>query len=333
MANDTLIVSDNDESENASRDTVPDPVQQRLQIARNDARDDTAEPTTSASHHIGVDAPTPRSKSQCSETCLPHASASEKNRESRSESSGEEDLNAEPKENELSEGATTPACGSQLDDTVPLPIKCQIEAGITMKEPVIMAKLKAHCLTLKPSKTRLNFDIHDEIANILDKSCLLEFHQARAGLHQYLENREKMPGAKLVVRTTWNMSDPSDILEKLQTVKTNTADNKIHRAYGQTMLYRSVNTQVDEGRKSTVTGYAFDHSAILEELARKRAGPVSKLEIDQMISSYKYEYYAGKKWEAVMDWFGGSGIVLIFVTAGKSWPSFILTPAKRMRLS
>lgn len=86
-----------------------------------------------------------------------------------------------------------------------------------------------------------------------------------------------------------------------------------------------MNARVDDNYKSSVTGYIFDHSAILEELARKRAGSVSTPEIEQMISSYKHEYYAGKKWSAVIDWFGGSGIVLIFVTAGEI---FILTLAK-----
>ncbi len=55
----------------------------------------------------------------------------------------------------------------------------------------------------------------------------------------------------------------------------------------------------------------------MKELACKKAGPVSRTELDQIISSYIYEYHAGQKWLAVMDWFGGSGIVLVFVIAGK----------------
>lgn len=198
MTNNMLVVSENDEDDDVSEDTVLDSVQPNLQIVRTDARDDTMEPTASANSNTGDDPPTPRSNSQCSETNLPHASASEKDIErSRSENSEEEDLNAESNENELSRMATTPTRGSQLGDTVLLPTKYEIEVGITMKEPVITAKLKAHCLTLKPLKTRVNFDIHDEITKILDKCCFLDFYQVRVGLHQYLENREKMPGKKL----------------------------------------------------------------------------------------------------------------------------------------
>ena len=125
-----------------------------------------------------------------------------------------------------------------------------------------------------------------------------------------------MPGEKLQTRTNWKTTDPGEILDILENFKRNTIANKIHRAYGQTMLFSSVNAQVATGYKSTVTGHRSDHAALLEELARKKAGPVSQTEIDQIIASYFYEYYAGRNWLAVIDWFGGSGVVLVFVIAG-----------------
>ena len=198
-----------------------------------------------------------------------------------------------------------------------VPTDDEIEMGLPLRSAPIEAYVTAQCVKLKPLTTRPNFDVHDEIAKVLDQSRSLEFYKSKHDLCQFLQNRVKMPGRKSQSHTTWNVSSPDEILDTLETVKTNTWDAKIHRAYGQTMLFSSVNIQVEIGHKSTVTGRMFDHTAILEELARKKAGCVSKDEVDHMISSYKDEYYAGKKWLAVMDWFSGSGIVLVFVTSGK----------------
>lgn len=345
MENDSLFVSDNNEDDDACRSIVPQTshkvpnsltgpvrsvisdlgirngkliaVQQKLQHARTDVQDDEVEQTRCVSTSIVDTTRTPRSDSQCSEVLISHISAPEKGGRITVEDSVDEDFSAEPTETELSSVANPSVRGRQEVDTVLSPNKYQIEMGLAMMTPAIEAFVSDLWLTLKPSTTRPHFDIHDEIAKMLKTLRFLEFYKTRRELHQYLENREKMPGKKVQARATWDMSNPSGILDTLQTVKSNTADNKIHRAYAQTMLLSSVNSLVDGGYKSDVFGFLFEHSAILEDLARKKAGPVSKAEIDMMISSYKHEYYAGQKWAAVIDWFGGSGVVLIFVTAGK----------------
>lgn len=208
--------------------------------------------------------------------------------------------------------------GPQDGDTVFGPTKYDVETGLTMGTPTIMVSFRAYFLTLESSKSRPHSSIDDEISKILSfPKLFLEFYKTKHELHQYLQNRENMAGERLTARTAWNVSNPSEILDALENVKRNTADSKVHRAYGQTMLFSSVNTQVAGGYKSTVSGHRSDHTAILEELARKKVGAVSKPEIEQTISSHLHEYYAGQKWSAVIDWFGGSGIVLLFVTAGK----------------
>lgn len=340
----TLVVYDSDEHEDTSRQLVPEstydvpnsltgPVnsglsirkisigkritlQQKLQTAQLDVGDDMVEQIRSANSN-GDETTTPRSKSYYSDKAPLHTSASKKVGESRVEDS-DEDTNPKPTENKLSNVAATSVHRLQMGEIVPLPTQYQVEVGLLMKTPAIEACVKAHCLKLKPFATRPHFDVHDEMAKILDKSRLLEFYKVRRELYQYLEDRVKMPGKKLQARTIWNMSDPGEILDALQTVKKNTADTKIHRAYGQTMLFSSVNTQVARGYKSTVSGHRLNHRAILEELALKKAGSVSKAETNYEISGYLHEYYAGQKWSAVIDWFRGSGIVLVFVTAGKS---------------
>ena len=188
----------------------------------------------------------------------------------------------------------------------------QVEIGLVRKTPAIEAFIKAALRNLTPTY-RPRLDVEGEMTEILMVTSFLEFFRTKRELQNHLESREKIPDGKLQARGAWDTSDPSKILDVLEDVMRNTIDNKIHRAYGQTVLFSSVNAQVAQGYKSTATG----HIAVLEELAHKRAGSVSSREIEQMIARYLREYYAGQKWLAVIEWFGGSGIVLIFVIAGK----------------
>ena len=263
------------------------------------------------------EAPNAQCESQSSEIGLPHTSnlTSERNEEGMDEITEKEAPSTTSAENRLSSVAVT--CPSEEANPIATPTAYQIEFGLSSGSPNIANYVSLSLFTLEPSTTRPTSSIHAEVAKIWKIILVLDFFKTRRELHQYLENREKMPGEKLQARTDWELSDPSDILDTLDHVKRNTIDNKIHRAYGQTMLFLSVNAQVAAGYKPTITGHRSDHTGLLEELALKRAGPVSKTEVDQTIASYFYEYYAGQKWLAVMDWFGGSGIVMVFVVAGK----------------
>ena len=197
------------------------------------------------------------------------------------------------------------------------PTLYEIESGLMMKSPIIEGYVRASLLALKPSTYRPNFNVDKEISKVWNIIPFLEFFKTRRELEQHLENREKIPDEKLQSRAIWSSSDPGEILDTLESVRMSSLDNKIHRAYGQTILVSSVDAQVARGYH-TVMGHRSDHVAIFEELACKKAGQVSKAELAQIASSYFYEYQSGQKWSAVIDWFGGSGMVLIFIIAGNS---------------
>ena len=192
----------------------------------------------------------------------------------------------------------------------------QVEIGLVRKTPTIEAYMRDALRNLKPTN-RPCFDVDGEMTEILMVASFLEFFRTQRELQHHLESREKMPGEILQAHITWDTSNPSKILDALEDVMRNTIDNKIQRAYGQTVLFSSVNAQVAKGYRSTETGRRSNHITILQELAHKRAGTVSAREIEQMASRYVKDYYAGQRWLAVIEWFGGSGIVLIFVIAGK----------------
>ncbi|KAL8787543.1 MAG: hypothetical protein Q9195_007715 [Heterodermia aff. obscurata] len=75
----------------------------------------------------------------------------------------------------------------------------------------------------------------------------------------------------------------------------------------------------DEAQKQAATGADVKEDNLrhwhLENRARRKAGDVSDDEKKYIIQSYKNEYYAGSKWTDVCKWFGGKGIVLVFVVA------------------
>ena len=211
--------------------------------------------------------------------------------------------------------------GESRSETSVIPTMYEIESGLIMSSPIIEAYVRASLVALKPSTDRPSFNIDNEIATVWKIIPSLEFYKTRHELGQHLENREKTPDMKLQLRAIWSSSDPGEILDTLENVRMSSLDNKIHRAYGQTILVLSVDAQVARGCK-TVTGHRSDQIAIFEELACKKAGPVSNAELAQIASSYFYEYQLGQKWLTVIDWFGGSGIVLIFIIAGNSYPLY-----------
>jgi len=54
----------------------------------------------------------------------------------------------------------------------------------------------------------------------------------------------------------------------------------------------------------------------LERYAAPKAETVAKELRGQLADKYKAEYHMGRKWLGVAKWFGGTGIVLVFIVAG-----------------
>ena len=217
-----------------------------------------------------------------------------------------------------------PSCqeSAHCSETAPEPTEYEIEIGLGNGSPFVKDFVETSLLALEYS-TRPSSNPRDEVANILKIVRHLDFFQNRHELYNHLQSREKTTNDRLQARTNWNISEPGEIIDALENVKRSSLDNKIHRAYGQTMLVMAVENKLTKKNESSSIGSPSDHKAILEEAARERSGPVTKEELDQLIASYLYEYAAGIRWRKVMDWFGGSGIVFIFVIGGTNAPFWI----------
>ena len=196
------------------------------------------------------------------------------------------------------------------------------EIGIMRRDPRIIAPIENHCCKAQGDE----WDCHSgnpkkEFAELLNTIVQLDFLFAKDRLVRYLNNRQAKMGIQPETPATWTMSEPQHILGALNTIKTICDHAQIHRAFGQMRLYLLVHQKLESGHKPVQSGKGkprLPEKLYLEELARREAGPVSEEEIEARFHDYHSEYQAGRRWLEVADWFGGPGIVLVFITAGTS---------------
>ena len=108
----------------------------------------------------------------------------------------------------------------------------------------------------------------------------LVFFRVKKELLRYLEDRKAVPGSRIEIPSTWNMTDPGEIFGALKTITSKSWDAKIRRAYAQMKLYYSVNEKIASGFKPVNHGHFYDERDYLHELGLRAAGKVSDKEKD-----------------------------------------------------
>ena len=196
------------------------------------------------------------------------------------------------------------------------------EVGIIRRDPKVIAPIENHCCKAQGDEWGCHSaNPKKELGDLLNTIKQLDFSFVKTRLIRYLSNRQAKLGIQLETQATWTMSEPQHILGALNTIKTICDDAQIHRAFGQMRLYLLVHQKLESGHKPVQSGKGkprLPEKLYLEELARREAGPVSEEEIEARFHDYHSEYQAGRRWLEVADWFGGPGIVLVFITAGTS---------------
>ena len=59
-----------------------------------------------------------------------------------------------------------------------------------------------------------------------------------------------------------------------------------------------------------------DHNAILRAISNKTTANLTPTRAKKILDSYIKDFNGGKKWQELIDMFGGEGIVIVFVVAG-----------------
>ncbi len=196
------------------------------------------------------------------------------------------------------------------------------EIGIIRQDPNIIAAIEDRCYTfLRDTPNCRPGNPKKEVGELLSTIEQLDFLFAKDQLVKYLNNRQAKMGMQPQTPATWTMSEPQQVLGALRTIKTICVDAHIHRAFGQMKLHLLVQERLESDHKPIPSGKGNQprrETIYLEELARREAGPVCEDEIKAKSRNYLSEYQAGGRWLDVADWFGGPGIVLVFITAGIS---------------
>ncbi|KAK0513738.1 hypothetical protein JMJ35_003460 [Cladonia borealis] len=194
------------------------------------------------------------------------------------------------------------------------------EVGIIRRDAKIIAPIEDHCCTaLVDASNCGSGNLKKEVGQVLSDIEQLDFLFAKDRLVKYLNNRQAKLGMQTATPATWTMSEPQQVLGALRTIKNICDDAHIHRAFGQMKLCLLVQEKVKSGHIPISSGKGMSRlpeTNYLEEIAREEAGPLSEAEIEAKYRDYLSEYQAGKRWLQVADWFGGPGIVLVFITAG-----------------
>ena len=204
---------------------------------------------------------------------------------------------------------------------------CKVPTAYEVELGLVQGKVESHklvmdkCMPLSSSyRANKEFDRKVELQVLFDICRKLPLRIVKALLLRELRDRIEAPGTRTEIPLTGNMSNSSDILDALQCIKGTTINAKIHRAYGQMKLFRSVQNDIEKGNVpyGGVDHGVSAHMVILEKAASRAAGKVSLKERTERKNFFNDEYNAGRKWVDVCEWFNGPGIVLIFVTAGVS---------------
>ena len=196
------------------------------------------------------------------------------------------------------------------------------EVGIIRRDPIIIGPIENHCHKFLGNASDCSLGTSKkEVGELLNTIEQLDFLYAKDQLIKYLNNRQAKMGMQPETPATWTMSEPQQVLGALRTIRTICDDAHIHRAFGQMKLYLLVKQKLESGHKPISSSKGkprLPETNYLAELARREAGPVSEDEVEAKFRDYLSEHQAGRRWLEVADWFGGPGIVLVFITAGTS---------------
>ena len=196
-----------------------------------------------------------------------------------------------------------------------------VERGLVRGEEKIKEFVMKECMPfIVYSRTKKKTSPRDELRELFLTCRKLPFRIVKGRLLVELRNRIRAPGQKTAIPSTADLFNPNDILNALQSIKMTTINAKTNRAYGQMRLFKSVQGKIK------CPGYVPDtalthgvaaHRSILAQMVRRAAPNLSEEELSDKKNSAIYEYEAGQKWVHVGEWFGGEGIILVFVTAGE----------------
>lgn len=191
----------------------------------------------------------------------------------------------------------------------------EIEVGIVRGDATVLNRIKKHCVSNFPAKANQDREVlFDEII----KTCRrLDFGVVKNDVISYLEPQLADPATSIHMPPTCDLSDADEIFAAIQTIKGNTDHSFIHKAYSQMKLYHAVEAKSKTLSHEISKTLKAPKTVAIERMAKDQAGDQRGKAQGKSKSEYDHAYSAGRKWLEVVQWFGGPGIIIVFVLAGR----------------
>lgn len=124
------------------------------------------------------------------------------------------------------------------------------------------------------------------------------------------------PKASNPFSPTCDVKDPSKILDLLKIINRQKQEPMAHRAFAEMKLFCAVNS---------IKAYdSSDVNGVLDMLAKRDMGAAAAEAIQERANEYRKDYNKGQNWLEISEYFGGTGIVFIFVAVGMHMSTVVI---------
>ena len=196
------------------------------------------------------------------------------------------------------------------------PADISVELGLARRNPKTEATMTEKFLARFPHR-RVPSNL--SLERILKVCSKLDYIMVKIKLVNYLEHRLYESGTQdSAIPVTTGLNDPHGIFDNIGKIKKHTKHGKIHVTYNRIMFFDSV-----QAENQRTPGASLAQT--LDRLASEKATGVTKELKEELILEYKEEYHKGRRWTDVTKWFGGLGIAIVFIIAGRNYGPFSLS--------
>lgn len=292
----------------ASSEFVIDDLE-RTEIAARDSRDESSP----RSDRIPVVVQQAKAVCSSDDTVTPIAELS------AAENRCEDSLGIDDSNSKTATAPSTPRPGptpSPTPSSTPLrPSKYDIEIGIVQGDSAITETIKDYCFA--KFSTNTDQDRDGRFEKVLKTCGRFDLGLVKKRLIDNIESQSAKPVPNINMPLAWEKSDADKILAAIQDIKGSTSQAFIYKAYTQMNFYHAVEAKSKTLSHEISKTLKMPKTLAIEYMAKDRAGDQRQEKEQDYKKNFDCAYFAGRNWLDVVRWFGGPGIVIVFVLRGR----------------
>ena len=206
-----------------------------------------------------------------------------------------------------------------------IPSLCpEVTLGLLRGNQEILEHFRKHFRTSVAYRKKRAKEYEDFLNAVFEKVHRLACQLRGRKLKEHLDDQPGVLTGPKQLPETSTTDSIAELVDKIDVMIATGIKDKTLKAQFQMQLAKKTDEEV-ERQLSTGCITAGDHPFalylnVLGSLAKQRANG-SKTAQKELKTKYAHMYQAGRKWIQVCEWFGGSGTVLVWITAGTRPPS------------